>query len=898
MNIRRPISQAGTSDPRFPFRPSLPASSAMAAPGPSSRSRTQKTADEPGGLPEPVNKKQKDERLARRIEENTARYATFKAALGNIDELVDEERARKRDPVLALLLDRQYEDRKRRQDAIDAAAGGTDLELVLAAYFQGRLHFGFEDEPIEEVVWQDPAFAANLEKMVPALAELIRKPFTTDPANLPGVKLVGKLDVSSIGGMFPTESEFEADFEQAAPIDPDGLEAADVDDRDGDASETPNTGNEPLPPSDEHGLHIYLRCLPYGGADDLIHDQKRTAFLFPGTQPRVFPKIATLNALLHAADGAPFPVFDIYVGISWGRGKDASVVRARKELVAIKKGELMTTNARFMQARERGSNELLIYEWVDLAFNPSLKKAHHRAREKDRNGQLCERLAIGCLWDSTENSADGGFLAGKARLSDDLKEVREGVARWEASQGVDGWDDGGAANPRIQAEVRELFRLLAAVLKWFPKADVGPEMDSVCLEAAIERAAWVPTFCGFVIKYLMHKDVPRESHQDPALAGFQRQDGMVGRGGHEFECNARFANPAIPDPPRRTGFGPNAVQYNLWLAVYFGPMVDFWSIILKHVLIWIVIIIKVRLLQIVRPLILVTHSSKISELVREGYFKSIFDVSNPAVKRFICDGEVPTSREDMAKLVIVVIVITIVWRELPMSKWIDHVGTIAIVPIGPFANSTALNVAALDSGVIKYDPAHGPLYREVEIATNLIINILMTVIKRMIKDGDRPDQDDAEQLHDWQLRAKAEAERAIEQLGVGKVLKDKIDELKMLQTWYFSNRNASAAWRSDFAKVEAGASVAEVTIERSNRQTVIARGWLEKSRFARGLPGSDERKQQAEELFGEAKERDRNGLPPPRWMPKAWAGKLENIVPWIMRLAAEGDNINMSGRLC
>lgn len=142
---------------------------------------------------------------------------------------------------------------------------------------------------------------------------------------------------------------------------------------------------------------------------------------------------------------------------------------------------------------------------------------------------------------------------------------------------------------------------------WRLVPDSGPDVTDVAFEAVVSQASTLRSVGnGYTLSLMIGKDITHEAvHSiDPDLAMFY---GTLAGPGPALSLFLRvFIIACGEDITRGTPAWVNLV----------GGFVDFWSIVLVHLLVWLSAILLIRYLRIVRPLFIRVQSSKVSKRYR------------------------------------------------------------------------------------------------------------------------------------------------------------------------------------------------------------------------------------------------------------------------------------------
>ncbi|KAK7057479.1 hypothetical protein R3P38DRAFT_3341766 [Favolaschia claudopus] len=155
------------------------------------------------------------------------------------------------------------------------------------------------------------------------------------------------------------------------------------------------------------------------------------------------------------------------------------------------------------------------------------------------------------------------------------------------------------------------------------------------------------------------------------------------------------------------------------LARFVGSILDFWRLLLWHIL-WLLHVLWLsRLLRTVRPLIVVTHSNPIAALVRAGDLHDVWKFLSPQQVDAVMAGNTPPELVDRLP--------NRRYREFRGDAFYDVVGVLATAPTGPHPSDLAIHAALLDSGRLKYDPAVRRWRWDVDFLARTGVEVLQSV---------------------------------------------------------------------------------------------------------------------------------------------------------------------------
>ena len=132
------------------------------------------------------------------------------------------------------------------------------------------------------------------------------------------------------------------------------------------------------------------------------------------------------------------------------------------------------------------------------------------------------------------------------------------------------------------------------------------------------------------------------------------------------------------------------------------PSADLWALILIHWLLLLAILFAIRVLHLAQPLLLVTHAGVINNYIRQNYFRDLLNPDADNLESFL-DAETPTDPALVESIRSSEFVLP-EQRNAKGGGWFMHVGSTAVVRYGPLGQHSALHLAQLDPGVLKYNP--------------------------------------------------------------------------------------------------------------------------------------------------------------------------------------------------
>lgn len=768
----------------------------------------------------------------------------------------------------------------------------TDLDLVWNLVNYTRQNdFGLSSVSLPDVAKVE-YLSENLLTMAPTLAALIRNPLRVDPSTLPGLQHAGTIHLETgkdLSGLYKLGKLFD----EAGNLSQD---AAEEDGTDEERSAATVIRNYAFVKGEIFDTYERIAVVP-DGAGAFLEDLRRLVLAHEGCAFLVMPLIRRVEKLAEL-DGGTGPLFvPIYAGVDVSNDSDP-LKRCIDDYETAAKGRLYNLLGSLLSTC-RSISRIDVYAYRDLQVDPSLVNVDTRRRELDQTISLTELVAVTSLYPYRTNRKSGGWLEGVPAITPEETKQDEVFRAWIAQQDAAALDNDGAPDLSLANAVANIFDsvdgLIDATVAEGAKSrqDFGRKIDPGSRVRVVDRAKNIPTCLGHVVSQSFFKDLPVEQHDHETLAGFQREDGVNCRAAAEHEAITRSVNPQIPEAPT------NYADFVPYASKYFNPVLDLWAQIIVHIEIWIVLLQASWIFVTVRPILLFVYSSKVWHLLVKRHLRTIWNSAQQTkLQDLLVHGQTPANYNAW---IVIIIIVVIIWTDLPIPDWLDHVGTLAIVDTGPFANNLGLALADLHPGRNKYVTFTRLFVWRVERLVAWQRRILDTIVRVWLKRGDVPpwfDQpgDAGENLLlSWFQRLRDEANETFQKLGLLDALQTAKNRLSDAENFYRSLTTSSAVFQRRIAGLIAGISAETLLRERSVRaskaaEKTLARGTV----LALGAPSSQLRRRQAQQAADVMNFcLDRN-LALPSFIPRALYNDTEKLLAWITRVP-EGVNLLMSG---
>ncbi|KAF7367235.1 hypothetical protein MSAN_00785300 [Mycena sanguinolenta] len=300
--------------------------------------------------------------------------------------------------------------------------------------------------------------------------------------------------------------------------------------------------------------------------------------------------------------------------------------------------------------------------------------------------------------------------------------------------------------PQIAKEVR---RMLEDEASWFARRG-DAEIDPTAFENAKRYAADVLRLRrGKVVRFEVAKDTPREVFKGKSKGYWVE---TVGQGPQEHRRMLRVLHPSIPS----AGDLPTDL-----LALHVGPILDFWRLILLHLLYWLHILWLSRILRIVSPIILISQSNPMAAMIRAGDLADAWRRLSDSDLRDLQAGTTPDGLEERLP--------DRPYRQNRGDSFTEMIGKPDIVPTGPNPADLAIHIPHGDYGRLKYDPILKRKRWAVDFLVEIVVELHVRVAARALEVR-TVDWDDELDVREFLGEVLASAAQVIEESGVGAAL--------------------------------------------------------------------------------------------------------------------------------
>ncbi|KAJ7132933.1 hypothetical protein C8R46DRAFT_557177 [Mycena filopes] len=308
----------------------------------------------------------------------------------------------------------------------------------------------------------------------------------------------------------------------------------------------------------------------------------------------------------------------------------------------------------------------------------------------------------------------------------------------------------------LEMRLRELLNDEVSLLQREQTLKISPS----ALDLLKEKLAGVLRLTqGRVVCLEITKDVPLEGLLG-TFGGYW--DATVGRGPKEDRHLRRIFSPQIP----AAGDLSSPV-----ITRFIGPYVDFWRIILHHLLYWIHVLLLSRLLSLIRPLIIITQSNPVAATFRAGDLISAWEFLSDDDQRSFLAGTSPRA----------------ILKQLPDRRYRQSRGD---------AFNESLGVMSIvQTGRIKYDPILAPTRGNVDFFSRLKAGTLTHLVAAELKSGNIPPREDEAAMLSFLRLIKDRAEALFDTAGITEALASAKEAARMMEFAVTFLRSMAAAKR-------------------------------------------------------------------------------------------------------
>ncbi|KAJ7062936.1 hypothetical protein C8F01DRAFT_108687 [Mycena amicta] len=246
---------------------------------------------------------------------------------------------------------------------------------------------------------------------------------------------------------------------------------------------------------------------------------------------------------------------------------------------------------------------------------------------------------------------------------------------------------------------------------------------------------------GRLVRLNIMKDPTEEALRGDVPGYF---DAAVGSGPREDRSVRQHLNAQIPD---------HGDLDAPTIARYVGPFIDFWRLVLLHLLYWLHVLWLLRFLHLLQPIIVHTQSNILGKLFASGLLAES-DLAPPEFFNGRTSPGLLQIRPQMTP------------PRFTEDEFSEYTGTIHLVPYGPGAKLT-LHVAGAHYGSLKYEPQLASTRWLVLFLVALVVEVLSRVVSLHL-DGVDPefDWEDEVRVRGLLMDIKEDADRRLEVAGV------------------------------------------------------------------------------------------------------------------------------------
>ncbi|KAJ7074169.1 hypothetical protein C8F01DRAFT_11165 [Mycena amicta] len=225
-------------------------------------------------------------------------------------------------------------------------------------------------------------------------------------------------------------------------------------------------------------------------------------------------------------------------------------------------------------------------------------------------------------------------------------------------------------------------------------------------------------------------------------------DEVSGAGPREHRHFQRFIDPTLPL---------NGNLDEMDIARSIGGFLDFWRFCRNHRYWWLHVLFLARLLDRLRPLIIVTQSNPVAKMLQSGHLAERRErmVASEHYNEFFVQGRTTDKFVETLR------------RQKPIKfqkdQYLAIIGEILLLPIG-VDSRLAMHIAGGDYGLLKYQPQHYQAWSEILF----LVAVIVEVLKRVTADRqDRfpmtlQDWEDEERTQHWLQETIAAARTILE----------------------------------------------------------------------------------------------------------------------------------------
>ncbi|KAJ7168350.1 hypothetical protein C8R43DRAFT_1121514 [Mycena crocata] len=350
-----------------------------------------------------------------------------------------------------------------------------------------------------------------------------------------------------------------------------------------------------------------------------------------------------------------------------------------------------------------------------------------------------ERIIRAVLGGTALNSAHGGFLPIHTPPATLLSLRTAARAHYD----YDPHPLGEEHAPVLEANITKLIEDELATISGLVD---GPRISEKAMDGLLHMATAVRTLNKKVVKFELAKDITMEGFKGRVGSYW---DANTGEGPREHRWMLHGFNPAI------TLAGDLTQDL---LALHIGPMLDFWRLLLWHLLFWLHVLFMLRMLELIRPLLVVSQSNPIARMLRSGDLGRVSRFLEAADLASVFEGRTPegiTSKLPNDR-----------YRSYRGGDFLNIVGTVEIIRIGRGVADFSLHVPRTHYGALKYDPSLARRRFNVAFLVEIVIETVTQIAARRLRETENIDWMDREVVLKFLGIIKEETETLLGKAGV------------------------------------------------------------------------------------------------------------------------------------
>ncbi|KAJ7770856.1 hypothetical protein DFH07DRAFT_953852 [Mycena maculata] len=280
----------------------------------------------------------------------------------------------------------------------------------------------------------------------------------------------------------------------------------------------------------------------------------------------------------------------------------------------------------------------------------------------------------------------------------------------------------------IRSRIDDEYRFLAP----FTDSPINPAILEMYKQYAADV---IRSNNGKIVKMEIAKDVPAEVYHGQCGAYWQATPDIPTAGDLSLDC----------------------------LAVHVGATLNFWRLLLRHILYLLHVLFLSRLLGVYQPLIIVTQSNPVAAMMRSGDLVTVWDLLKPEQREQFEAGVTPVGMECAfpdAK-----------YRTFRRGDFTAEIGTVKLIPTGRDPGQMALHIPHPHYGCIKYDSSLACPRWDVDLLVEGVVYVVTQMTAARLHDLTvAVDWTDPVQTRAWLEVVKGKAEEVLREAGVSQAL--------------------------------------------------------------------------------------------------------------------------------